>query len=85
MNGEIYDRIIKQYEQSKSPKEKRDCMFTMLCMIGTNHLQHIEGKQKKQDRMQWLNFAFLIVVLLILVAQNPGALQFIVRLIGGIF
>lgn len=75
MNGDIYDEIRKQYKDAKTPKERQKCIWTMLCMIGTNHLPHIEERIEKRDRK--INkkiamiFGFLIAILL--------------RLIGGLF
>ena len=85
MNGKIYDEMAEQYKNASTAKEQRAVLFTMICTIGKNHLPHIEAKQRKTDKKMTKMFWLLIAVLLILVAQYPGTLQFIVRLWGMVF
>ena len=89
MNGKVYDRVIDQYKDAETEEERQRCMWNMICTIGTNHLPHIEEAMTKLDKKLnkriTLLFCFLAVVLLLMVAQNPESLQYIVRLIGGIF
>ena len=55
-----YDPIIEQGDKATTNKEKLSCAWTMLKVMGGNHLPTIEGKINK---LTWLIVALLIAVL----------------------
>jgi len=67
MNGDKYQPIIKQFETTGDADEKLNCLFTMVCMIATNHLHDIEDRQAtinaRIKKLFWFLGAVLLAVL----------------------
>jgi len=79
MKNDRYKSIFEQAEHAQTAKEQRNCLLTIVKIMGENHLPCIE---KKVERIYWL---MLVIVLMIFLGEQISLTQiilFFMRLFG---
>jgi hypothetical protein len=79
MNGERYQELIEQVKTAKTQKEKIDFLATMVCMMATNDLDHLEKKIRK---IYVMGVAILLAILFSDQISLTSIVGFVMKVMG---